>query len=357
MKRVRVKLGSKSYNIHIGSGTLSQAGHWLRELGFDGKLVVITNPIVESLYGKALQQGLTQEGFTVTTLQVPDGEEQKSLETAGRLYLELSGCFTERTTPVLALGGGVIGDLAGFVAATYKRGIPLVQMPTTLLAQVDSSIGGKVAVDHGRLKNEIGAFYQPRSVISDVSTLRTLDPRAISNGLAEVIKYGVIRDKGLFYYLEDNMDRVKALDEAVLEEIVFRSAKIKAEVVTRDEKDLGPRAILNYGHTVGHAIESASNFKIDHGEAVAIGMVAAAKISKEMGMLDGRELSRLESLIKKAGLPVKVPNLKVEKLIAAMQHDKKVRGGRIRFILPEALGKVLITDEVNLSLVEQVLAD
>ena len=357
MKRVKVKLGSKSYNIHIGSGMLSQAGHWLRELGFAGKLVVITNPIVESLYGETLQQGLTQDGFTVAALQVPDGEEQKSLETAGNLYLELSSCFTERTTPILALGGGVIGDLAGFVAATYKRGVPLVQMPTTLLAQVDSSIGGKVAVDHGQLKNEIGAFYQPRLVISDIDTLRTLDPQAISNGLAEIIKYGVIRDKGLFYYLEDNMDKIRALDEMVLEEIIFRSAKIKAEVVAEDEKDLGLRAILNYGHTVGHAVESASNFKIDHGEAVAIGMVAEAKISKEMGILDGSELSQLESLIKKAGLPVKVPNLKVEKLIAAMQHDKKVRGGRIRFVLPKALGKILITDEVNLSLVEQVLAD
>ncbi len=355
MKKVRVKLDSNSYDIHIGSGILSQTGCQLKENGFVDKVVVITSPIVKSRYGDALQRSLTQAGFTVTTLLVPDGEEQKSLATAGRLYLELANCFAERTTPILALGGGVIGDLAGFVAATYLRGVPLIQIPTTLLAQVDSSIGGKVAVNHGQLKNEIGAFYQPRLVITDIDTLRTLDPKTLSDGLAEVIKYGVIRDKKLFIYLEENMNGIRSFDAGTLEEIVSRSVEIKAAVVAKDETDLGLRVILNYGHTVGHAIESASDFKIEHGEAVAIGMLTAARISNEMGILDRSELVRLESLIKTAGLPTKIPDLEIEKLTAVMQHDKKVLKGKIRFILPKSLGEVFITNEVSLSLVEQIL--
>jgi 3-dehydroquinate synthase len=357
MRKVRVNLGNFSYDIHIGSGILRQSSHQLRKQGFSGKLIVITNPIVKELYGGALEESLLSAGFMVIFLTVPDGEEQKSLETAGKLYLELASRHAERTTPILALGGGVIGDLAGFVAATYKRGVPLVQLPTTLLAQVDSSIGGKVAVNHGQLKNEIGAFYQPRLVISDIDTLATLTPKVLGDGLAEVIKYGIIRDSKLFGYLEENMDRIKSFDAGALEEVVFRSAEIKTEVVVKDELDLGLRAILNYGHTVGHAIESVSDFKVSHGEAVAIGMLAAARISCEMGILAPGELVRLESLIKKVGLPAKAPNLDLEILISAMEHDKKVRQGKVRFILPRSLGEVFITDDVNLSLVKQVLAN
>jgi 3-dehydroquinate synthase len=255
------------------------------------------------------------------------------------------------------LGGGVIGDLAGFVAATYLRGVPLIQIPTTLLAQVDSSIGGKVAVDHGQLKNRIGAFYQPRLVIADIATLKTLDAKILVDGLAEVIKYGVIQDRGLLTYIEDNLDKIKSRDDGALEEIVFRSAKIKAEIVEKDEKDSGLRAILNYGHTVGHAIESASEFKVGHGTAVAIGMLAAAKISNRMGMLNKNELLRLNRLIQRAGLPTKMPDLKVEEIVQAITHDKKVLRGKVRFILPKSLGSVFITDEVSLSLVEQILVD
>ena len=256
MRKIGVRLGSNSYNIHIGSGLLMQTGHLLKENGFAGTLVIITNPIVKRLYGSALKQNLAKEGFKITVLQVPDGEEQKSLEVAARLYTDLSNLYCERTTPILALGGGVIGDLTGFVAATYMRGVPLIQIPTTLLAQVDSSIGGKAALDHGQLKNKIGAFYQPRLVISDISTLRTLPTKEFIGGLAEVIKYAVIRDKEFFAYLERNIDQIKSLDERLLEEIVYRSSQIKAEIVEKDEKDLGLRNILNYGHTVGHAIES-----------------------------------------------------------------------------------------------------
>jgi len=355
MKKVQLRLGSNSYDIDIGPGILKQSGRQLKESGFADRLVIITNPIVNNLYGDTVGRSLTAEGFTVTTLTIPDGEEQKSLETAGRLYHELAECYAERTTPILALGGGVIGDLAGFVAATYLRGVPLIQVPTTLLAQVDSSIGGKVALDHDRLKNKIGAFYQPRLVISDIDTIKTLGDKQFTDGLAEVIKYGVIQDEGFFTYLENNLDRIKLLDTETLEEVVFRSANIKARVVEKDEKDLGLRAILNFGHTVGHAIESVSDFKVSHGEAVAIGMLAAARISHRMGILTQNELSRLEGLIKRAGLPTGLPDPGIEKLVSAMKQDKKVLKGKLRFVLPESLGKVFITDEVNLSLVEQAL--
>jgi len=269
MRKVKVELGTNSYEIYVGSGLLAQTGRWLKESGFSGKLVIITDPTVKGLYGEALNQSLDKDGFSVITLLVPEGEEQKSLETAGRLYHELTNCYAERTTPILALGGGVIGDLAGFVAATYQRGVPLIQIPTTLLAQVDSSIGGKVAVDHGQLKNKIGAFYQPRLVIADINTLKTLPTNELANGLAEVIKSAAIRNKEFFAFLEKNLDRIKSLDEGALEEIVFQSVKIKTEIVEKDERDLGLRSILNYGHTIGHAIESVSDFKVEHGRSIA----------------------------------------------------------------------------------------
>ncbi len=357
MKRIRVRLGTNSYDICTGSGLLMQTGQQLKGLGFSDKLVVVTDPKVKSLYGETLEKSLTGEGFNLVMLEVPEGEEQKSLETAGRLYHELSNFHTERTTPIIALGGGVIGDLTGFVAATYSRGVPLIQIPTTLLAQVDSSIGGKVAVNHEQLKNKIGAFYQPRLVISDITTLRTLNATEISDGLAEIIKYAVIRDKKLFTYLEENLDSVKSLDERALEWVVFKSAKIKAEVVEKDERDSGLRNILNYGHTVGHAIESASDFKIGHGEAVAIGMLAAASISNKLGILDKNELNRLKDIIQRAGLPTAIPNLEVERMLQAMEQDKKILRGRVRFVLPKSIGNVFITDTVSTSLVEQVLVD
>ena len=356
MKKVKVALGGKSYQIYIGSGILAQAGRWLSEQGFSGKLVIITDPAVNKLYGEALNQRLAEDGFSVHILLVPEGEEQKSLETAGRLYYELTACYAERTTPILALGGGVIGDLAGFVAATYLRGVPLVQMPTTLLAQVDSSIGGKVAIDHGQLKNMIGAFYQPRLVIADTSTLKTLPAQELEDGLAEVIKSAAIRDEKFFIFLEENLDKIKSCDEKTLEEVVFQSANIKADVVAKDEMDLGLRNILNYGHTIGHAVESASDFRIGHGQAVAIGMMAAARISNQMGILDINEVIRLKKVIEKAELPTKMPDLKPEEVIQAMKHDKKVRGNKVRFVLLKSIGDAFISDEVSQSLVERVLA-
>jgi 3-dehydroquinate synthase len=357
MKKVRVRLGSRSYTVHIGAGLLEKSGMLLHDLGFSGRAVIITHPSLRILYGETLKERLTDSGFKVAILEVPEGEEQKSLETAGRLYQELTDCFAERTTPILALGGGVIGDLSGFVAATYLRGVPLVQIPTTVLAQVDSSIGGKVAVNQGQLKNKIGAFYQPRVVIADIAVLKTLSIGELSNGLAETIKYGVIRDAELFGYLERNIKRVKSFDGRALETIVFRSAKIKADVVAKDEVDSGLRNILNYGHTVGHAIESVSDFEISHGQAVAIGMMVAARISKKLGILSIGEVIRIKELIACAGLPTELPMLESTRLIHAMKHDKKILQGKIRFVLPRMIGEVFITDEVSTSVVEQVLGE
>ena len=356
MKKARLKLGNNGYDIHIGSGILRRAGSRLEAAGFGGRLVIITNPVVKDHYGDIIGTGLWERGFTCDTIIVPDGEEQKSLETAGRLYQELAECHSERATPILALGGGVIGDLAGFVAATYLRGVPLIQVPTTLLAQVDSSIGGKVALDHGSLKNKIGAFYQPRMVISDIDTLETIGDRQFSCGLAEVIKYGVIRDREFFHYLEKNVDRIREFHKETVEEIVFRSASIKAEVVEKDERDTGLRAILNFGHTVGHAIETVSGFEINHGEAVAIGMLAEARISCAMKIMRRDELDRLKSLIERAGLPTALPSPEMSKMTAAMKHDKKVLQGKVRFVLPESIGKVFISDTVDMDILEEAIA-
>ncbi len=355
MKRINVGLAGKSYDILIGRDLLKQISKHLNDCGFNGRLVIITNPIVRQLYGNALGQRLSSSGFQATILSVIDGEEQKSLDVAGRLYTQLSDCYTERTTPILALGGGVIGDLAGFVAATYMRGVPLVQLPTTLLSQVDSSIGGKVAVNHGKLKNEIGAFYQPRLVISDTATLRTLPEREFKSGMAEVIKSAVIKDSELFSFIEGNIDKIKALDDTFLEEVVFRSAGIKASVVTQDELDTGLRNKLNFGHTAGHAIETASNFKIEHGYAVAIGMMVAGGIAEKLGFFDSNELTRLAALLENTGLPTDIPKLDRDKILQAMKHDKKVTDGKIKFVLPRAIGDVFITDKVDLSLIKEVL--
>jgi len=357
MRKVRARLGRDSYNIHIGSGLLAQTSQLLREIGFGNKLAVITNPSVKSLYAGTLEQSLAKDGFQLTILEVPEGEEQKSLETAGKLYQQLTDFYAERSTPILALGGGVIGDLAGFVAATYLRGVPLIQAPTTLLSQVDSSIGGKVAVNHGQLKNKIGAFYQPKLVISDINTLQSLTPADFSDGLAEAIKHGVIRDEEYFTYIESNLDLIKSLDSKALERVVFGSARIKATVVAKDERDFGLRNILNYGHTIGHAIEAVSDFNMVHGQAVAIGMLVAARISNRMGLLESSEVDRLKALVERAGLPTQVPDLNTEDLLRSMQHDKKIVGSRIKFVLPRAIGEVFVTEDVDLSLVEQVLRE
>ena len=357
MQKIDVKLGQNSYSIIIGAGILSQTGAKLKELGLKDKAVIITNPTVNKLYGAVVKQSLRDAGFKTAVLAVPDGEEYKTLESAGKLYEQLAEWGAEKSTAILALGGGVIGDLAGFVAATYMRGVPLVQIPTTLLAQCDSSIGGKTAVDYKQLKNEIGTFYQPKMTISDVTTLKSLPEKEFIGGLAEVIKHAVIKDEQFFSYLEQNLDRLKPLDNNVLEAVVAKSARIKVAFVEKDEKDMGLRNILNFGHTVGHAVESVSQFRVAHGQGVSIGMTAAAGIAVRMELMDQSDAVRLEKLLAKAGLPTKLPQMDVQQVMRAMRYDKKVQGGKIRFVLPRTIGQVFITDDVSLAVIEKVLGE
>jgi len=356
MNTIDVKLSTQSYQIRIGTGLIEQAGVLLRQSGLIGeKAVIITDTTVGGLYSKRLQEGLDSGGCKSTVLEVPEGEGQKSLESAGKLYHELTRQYVDRTTPILALGGGVIGDLAGFVAATYMRGVPLVQVPTTVLAQGDSSIGGKVAINNGNIKNIIGTFYHPRITISDVSTLRTLSNRIVIDGLSEVIKHSIILDGRLFTFLEQNIDNVMNFNMDVLENIISRSARIKASIVEKDELDLGIRNILNFGHTVGHAVESASNMKVWHGEAVAIGMIAEARISNKLNILPGIDLKRIQSLVEKAGLPVVIPSLDMASLVNIMKHDKKRALGKLKMALPKSIGEAVIVDNVDLELIKEVL--
>jgi len=355
LRIVKVKLGNRGYEIRIGTDLLAHVGAWLREKATGDKAVIVTNPIVDKLHGDALKRSLDKNGFKPAVLLVPEGEEHKSLDTAAGLYAGMQRVQAERSTPVLALGGGVIGDLAGFVAATYMRGLPFVSLPTTLLAQVDSSIGGKTAVDHGSVKNNIGVFHQPMFVVADTFTLHSLPQLEMSNGMAEVIKYAIIQDKEFFNLLEKNLDRVRSFDKVMLEDIIVRSAAIKARIVEKDEKDTGLRNILNFGHTVGHALESASDYRMKHGQAVGIGMVTAAVISNKMGILPAKDLHRIKNLLMEAGLPVGVPRLDMSRIIKAIEHDKKIHNGKIRFILPRRIGSAVIADNVSFALAIEVL--
>jgi 3-dehydroquinate synthase len=358
MRTVTLNTPNSSYDILVGSGLLTRAGVLLKDRGLtSGKAVVVTDSRIRKLHCDTLEKNLKDSGFDVLVIEIPEGEEQKSLETAGRLYERLTDFYAERNTPLLALGGGVIGDLTGFVAATYMRGVPLIQIPTTLLSQGDSSIGGKTAVNHGQVKNKIGAFYPPQLTISDISILGTLNTRELSNGLSEIIKHGLILDTAFFEYLEENMDKIKALDEQALENTVARSAEIKAGVVEKDELDLGIRNILNCGHTAGHAVESVSGLKIWHGEAVAVGLMVEARISNELGKMKNDELQRLEDILKKAGLPTRMPELEPDRLLEAMRHDKKVVEGRIRFALPKHIGEAFVTDDVSASIIKKALVN
>jgi len=360
MQTVPVNLGEKSYPILLGEHILPELGVNLRRLADEGKLgtkvMLVTNPTVNGLFGDSVRQGLYEEGFSVSTVEIPDGEEYKSLETAARVYDAAFDARLDRKSVVVALGGGVVGDLAGFIAATYMRGVNLVQVPTTLLAQVDSSVGGKVAVNHPKGKNIIGAFYQPKLVFIDITTLQSLPEREIQTGLAEVVKYGVIWDRKFFGYLAANAEGVKALASQHLLHIVKNSCAIKAMVVEQDEKEAGLRAILNFGHTFGHALEALTHYKYyRHGEAVAIGMVTASQVAVEMGLLEHRDRDAVVNLLTAFGLPVDFRNLKVEEIMDKMLYDKKAQGGRVNFVIPEAIGKVRITSDVPPEIIRKVL--
>ncbi|MCG8400925.1 MAG: 3-dehydroquinate synthase [Firmicutes bacterium] len=349
MKNVLISLGQRSYNIAIGSGILDRAGALLAELPLGKKALLVTNPAVGDLYAARVENSLAQAGFRVFRAQIPDGEQYKSLQSAATLYDRAFAAGLDRSCPVVALGGGVVGDLGGFAAATYMRGVPLVQIPTTLLAQVDSSVGGKVAVNHPRGKNIIGAFYQPVLVLSDTETLRTLAGREVRSGLAEVIKYGVIRDGRFFGWLEKNIGKVLALDPEALAHVVETSCRVKAAVVEEDETEQGTRAILNLGHTVGHAVESLTYYTdCNHGEAVAMGMATATRLAVQLGLCQAGEEKRVNELLHKAGLPLQIPGkLDPHEMIKAMARDKKAYGGEITFILPKTVGEVIIKNNIS----------
>ncbi|MCX5678206.1 MAG: 3-dehydroquinate synthase [Candidatus Omnitrophica bacterium] len=358
MKKIRVRLGERSYDILIGRGLIGKCGRILKNLDVGSDAVVITNRRVAALYKRAIEKTLKRNSFTAHFEFIADSEKAKSLSVASDVLNRLSRYDLNKRIFIIALGGGVVGDLAGFVASIYKRGVPYVQIPTTLLAQVDSSIGGKVGVDLDVAKNLVGSFYQPKAVISDVSAMRTLSVRQIRNGLAEIIKYGVIKDAALFGYLESNYKRIMKLEEGALEYIVSRSGKIKSDIVAKDELDRKRvRAVLNYGHTIGHAVEAAAGYsdRYGHGEAIAIGMLAAGRIASDLGLIKESEADRVERLIKKVGLPVSIKGLAISKVYEAHLHDKKFADGRNRFILASRIGSARVVDGVAGSVIRNAL--
>jgi 3-dehydroquinate synthase len=344
VRTVSVKLGSRSYAIKIGGGLLAGLGRECLRLKLGARCAIITDTNVGRRFAKPAFNSLVRAGFSPSLIVVPAGETAKSLKTVQHGYDLLATHRLERNSFIVALGGGVVGDLAGFVAATYLRGVTFVQVPTTLLAQVDSSVGGKVGVNLKAGKNLVGAFYQPKLVLCDLDTLDTLPEREFRAGLAEVIKYGIIYDARLFAQLERDLPKLLRREPETLAGVVARCCEIKAEVVGQDETDGGLRAILNFGHTIGHAIENISGYgKYLHGEAIAIGQVAATKLSFALTGLSGRDTDRVEDLFKLAGLPgfIKLNAIQRKKLLAAMKLDKKVSGGEIKFVLAERIGKAV----------------
>ena len=354
-ERVDIQLGDRSYPILIGAGLLDDPLSFAATPAAATALIV-SNTTVAPLYAKALQGALAGRFRTVHLLELPDGEVHKNLQTLNLIFDDLLGHGSDRKTVLFALGGGVVGDMTGFAAASYMRGVPFVQVPTTLLAQVDSSVGGKTAINHPLGKNMIGAFYQPQLVVCDLATLQTLPPRELSAGLAEVIKYGPIHDMAFFDWIEANIDALVAREPAALAYAVKRSCEIKALVVGQDERETGLRAILNFGHTFGHAIESGLGYgEWLHGEAVGCGMVMAARLSQRLGGVDAAFVERLTRLIERAGLPTVGPALGAERYLALMRVDKKSEAGEIRFVVIDRPGSALVRSAPD-ALVREVLA-
>jgi 3-dehydroquinate synthase len=359
MRIVQVPLGNRSYAIKVGDGLLSRLGVECAQLKPGQRCAVITDSNVGRHFAKAALKSLSASCFAPILISVPAGEKSKRIAVVEKCYDQLAAHRLERKSFIVALGGGVVGDLAGFVAATYLRGIPFVQVPTTLLAQVDSSVGGKTGVNLKAGKNLVGAFYQPQLVLCDLDTLKTLPKREYISGLAEVVKYGIIYDAILFARLERNLPKLLQRDAVTLAAVVARCCEIKADVVGQDETESGLRAILNFGHTIGHAIENSSGYgKFLHGEAISIGQVAAAKLSQKILGLPANDVERITNLFQRAGLPVKIKLNPVQrkKLFAAMKLDKKVSGGEIKFVLAEKIGKVVWEQKVASDLIGQVLA-
>jgi 3-dehydroquinate synthase len=358
MRTVTVPLAERSYSILIGTALLPTLGAECSRLALGSRCAVISDSRVAPKYGKAVLAALKGAGFEAALIRIPAGEPAKRLRFVERCYDQLAKHRLERKSFIVALGGGVVGDLAGFVAATYLRGIDFVQVPTTLLAQVDSSVGGKVGVNLKRGKNLVGAFYQPRLVLCDVETLKTLPARELRAGLAEVLKYGIIYDAAFFERLERDLPTLLKRDPELLVDVVARCCEIKAEVVSKDERESGVRAILNFGHTIGHALEAISGYgKYLHGEAIAIGQVAAAKLSQRQLTLTLEEMGRIQDVFSRAGLPTKVRLKKRQftALLNAMRLDKKVSGGEIKFVLARRIGEVICGQHVPEAAIAEAL--
>jgi 3-dehydroquinate synthase len=356
MKRLTIDLGDRSYDIRVGRQLLQQTGKWVTEITHPSRVVIITHPSINRLYGEELASSFSETGVPLHVIEVPEGEKTKSLQQAEKIFDRLLEWKCDRHTVLVALGGGVIGDLTGFIAATYVRGVPFIQIPTTVLSQVDSSVGGKTAVNHPRGKNMIGAFYQPRLVVADLETLETLPEKEFKAGLAEIVKYGVIEDADLFHFLEQEAQKILSYDDTALAHIVSTSCAIKARVVEKDERESHYRMVLNFGHTIGHAIESLTGYSsYIHGEAVAIGMVYAARLSQIMGYCSKDVPLRITNLLKKFGLPTELPDLKAEDIIQTIYLDKKTAHKKIRFILVKDIGSIEIVDDVAESLIAEAL--
>lgn len=354
MKTLHLDLGERSYPIYIGSGLIGQPDPLKKHIA-GRRVAIVTNETVAPLYLAKVRAHL--DTLQPVDVILPDGEQHKSLEVLNRVFDALLKAHCDRRTTLIALGGGVIGDMAGFAAACYQRGVPFIQVPTTLLSQVDSSVGGKTGVNHPLGKNMIGAFYQPRAVIIDTDTLNTLPDRELSAGLAEVIKYGLIRDPEFFSWLEAHLDKLLARDAEALAYAIHRSCRNKAEVVAADERESGVRATLNLGHTFGHAIETGLGYgKWLHGEAIAAGMVMAADLSHRLGWLTAEDVTSIEKLIRRARLPVRAPaSLLPARFLELMAVDKKVQDGRLRLVLLKRLGEAVVTDEFPRAELEKTL--
>ncbi len=361
---ITVELPQQSYEIAIAPGGLATLGTWIKgsdshplKLGL--KVVLVSNPAIAKRYSKAAIASLEGAGFQVTTCLLPAGERYKTLNSIQKIYDVALAHRMERSSTIVALGGGVIGDMSGFAAATWLRGINVVQVPTTLLAMIDASIGGKTGVNHPHGKNLIGAFHQPRLVLIDPEVLTTLPPREFRAGMAEVIKYGIIWDLELFERLEQaqRLDQLRYLEPDLLQFIVTRSCQAKAHVVSKDEKEAGLRAILNYGHTIGHAVESLTGYRVvNHGEGVAIGMIAAGQIAVELGLWPQTFADRQRSLIQKTGLPTDLPpGLNIDDILDSLTTDKKVKDGQVRFVLPTQIGAAIVTDQATSAVIRSVL--
>ncbi|MEN3330654.1 MAG: 3-dehydroquinate synthase [Blastocatellia bacterium] len=360
MKTITVKLKERSYGIHVEAGLLDEVGDLLRAaVGATARrAVLVSNPTVDHLYGRRLEGGLRRAGFKMERFLIGDGERFKTLGTAEKLYTFLIAQRIERSDVIVALGGGVVGDLSGFAAATYQRGIRFAQVPTTLLAQIDSSVGGKTGVNHPLGKNLIGAFHQPALVVIDPTALASLPERELRAGLCEAVKYGVIRDRRLFQRINREMDRLKQLDVAELTHLIARSCQIKADVVARDEREGGLRKILNFGHTVGHALEAVTRYRrFLHGEAVGHGMRAAAGIAERLALLSSAERQLIDEAVRRVGPLPSAKTLALDDIISAMAHDKKAEAGHTAFVLPTAIGRVVVRTDVPLQIIRSALKD